>query len=413
MTQSPPPDASPETPTPGDIEAALSDLRAQIAAPPAPDAGLVHEAEPRSGGWTGTAALLVMSAMLGAGAATFAPPLLGMAPQGQEDARRRIGDLETRIGQLAAGQSGEAAAQSYADLRAHVDGLDVRLRALEADSGGAEREDRTAALAAVETALGDLKSRVAALEARPETPAPTPQPQPQIQPTPAPQPPVPDMSGEVAALKSALAELSSRLGRLEQTAPAGDLIASLDGRLTALEAADPGRASRQAALALIVARLGDAAGAGRPFRAELAALTSAAPAVDVSAFAAYADKGLPTVPVLAAGLEAIDGAVREGADFDRGGDWWDRFWRGFGRLITVREDGLADGREPEDHLARAHYHAGRGDLSNAAAEMDQLSGAARGAAVLWLADAKARLSLDEALTRLTDTILGDLARPAP
>ena len=105
--------------------------------------------------------------------------------------------------------------------------------------------------------------------------------------------------------------------------------------------------------------------------------------------------------------------MRDGADYDRGGDWFDRFWRGLGRLITVRQDGLAEGMEPEDHLARAEYHAGRGDLANAYAEMDRLTGAARGAAAPWIAQAGARLALDTALAKLTDAILADLARPAP
>lgn len=386
---------APETPTPGDIEAALSELRARIstpepAAPPPPD-------EPRGGAWAGTMALLLGAALLGGLTAGFLPTLLGMAPQGQEDARRRIGDLETRLGQLAAGQSGEAAAQSFADLKARLDGLEVRLRALEAAEAAAPAVDLTP----LRQDLSALAERVAALEGRPDA---------------APQPVAPmepDTRAELGALRQTVQDLAERTGRLERVAPAGDLIASLDGRLSALEAADPGRASRQAALALIVARLGAAAAEGRPFAAELAALKAASPATDISPFAPYAERGLPTVSALADGLEAIDGAVREGADFDRGGDWFDRTWRGFGRLVTVHEDGLADGMEPEDHLARARYHARRGDLANAHAEMDALSGAARGAAADWLAKAGARLALDKALDAATAKILADLARGAP
>ncbi len=402
--------ALPETPTPGDIEAALSDLRAQISAPPPEPSRPAPPLPPRppSSGWMGTAALALTAALLGGGAASFLPGLVGATPQNEDDARRRIDALESRIGQLAAGQSGEAAAQSFADLKSHLDGMEVRLRALEAASvqtgnQTGSTDEAPARLAAAEATLSSLTQRLAALEARLAA----------IPSAPQAAVPSPETSGEIAALKSALADLSARLGTLENVAPAGDLIASIDGRVSALESADPGRASRQAALALIVARLSGAAAEGQPFTAELAALKSAAPAVDVSPFEPYAGKGLPTVASLAAQLNTIDSAVREGADFDRGGDWLDRMWRGFGRLVTVHEDGLAEGMEPEDHLARAEYHAGRGDLSNAYAEMDQLSGSARGAAVLWLKEAGARLALDAALGQLTQTILADLARPQP
>ncbi len=409
MTNPDNPEPPPETPTPGDIEAALSDLRAQLSAPaapapPEPEPAAPAEARPASR--TGTAALLLVAALVGGGVATVIPGVLGLAQGGDDEDQRRIEALEGRVGQMATGQSDTVAAQTFADLKANLDGLDVRLRALEQASAGAPANgDSGAEIAAAQVALNALAERVAGLERRlTETVQPTPQ---------VPSAPSPEVTSEIAALKAALSDVSARLGTLERVAPAGDLIASIDGRVSALEAADPGRASRQAALALIVARLSGTAAAGRPFAAELAALRSAAPAVDVSAFAQYADKGLPTVARLAEQLSEIDGAVRDGADFDRGGDWFDRVWRSFGRLITVHEDGLADGREPEDHLARAQYHAGRGDLSNARAEMDQLSGAARGAAAMWLADAGARLALDTALDELTAKILSDLARPAP
>ena len=281
-------------------------------------------------------------------------------------------------------------------------------RALEQESAR-EATGNDAAVAALQAALDAISERIGALEAQAAEAAAAPQP------TPAPAAPeTPQAIAEdIAALRSALSGLATRIGALEQAAPAGDLIASLDGRVGALEAADPGRASRQAALALIVARLGAAAASGRPFEAELAALKAAAPAADIAAFSPYAARGLPSVAALGERLKALDGAVRDGADSGRGGRWRDRAWRGVGRLVTVHRDGLADGTAPEDHLARAQYHAARGDLDYAHAEMDRLSGAARGAAASWLAEAGARLALDAAVARLTETILADLARPAP
>ncbi|MFT3810424.1 MAG: mitofilin family membrane protein [Micropepsaceae bacterium] len=406
-------DTPPEAPTPGDIEAALSDLRVQIGAPEAPPLPPPPPVVQRRGpGWGASLALMLAAGVAGGVGASF----LGSGPAAvrsqtpDNGAEARIAALEDRLSRLPEKAGVDPAALS--DLAADIEGLNVRVRALEAAEAAqptpgvtppAGAGPETAALTA---ALADLMSRMDALETRlnalPATPAMPLEPQAD-----------PQIAADIAALKMGLAELVTRLASLEQAAPASELIASLDGRLSALEDADPGRASRQAALALIVARLGAAADEGRPFTAELTALKAAAPATDTSAFEAYAAKGLPTVRALAEGLEAIDGAVRDAADYERGGDFFDRLWRGIGRLVTVRVDGLAEGREPEDHLARAQYHAGRGDLNYAYAEMDALTGAPRGAAAVWLADAKARLALDAGLNDLTARILADLARPAP
>ena len=397
-------DPAPEAPTPGDIEAALSDLRAQIGAPePAPAPPPPPQVQRRGPGWGASLALMLAAGVaggMGARYLTGSPPVRSQLPD--SGAEQRIAALEERL------KSGSGASQvdeaAISDLRAAIDGIDVRLRAIEAEAAKPPvAADGGADLTAIQASLTDLATRIAVLESQASTPSP-------VIPPPVPDP---DIANDITRLKAGLADLAARLGTLESSAPASDLIASLDGRITALEDADPGRASRQAALALIVARLGAAAAEGRPFATELAALREAAPATDMSAFQTYAAKGLPTVRALADALEAIDGPVRDAADYERGGDFFDRAWRGLGRLITVRTDGLADGREPEDHLARAQYHVKRGDLGYAYAEMDALTGAPRGAAAVWLADAKARLALDAALSDLTTRILADLARPAP
>ncbi len=407
-------DTPPEAPTPGDIEAALSDLRAQIGAPEAPPVPPPPPVIQRRGpGWGASLALMLAAGVAGGVGASFLGPKPAAVRNQTPDngAEGRIAALEDRIANLPAPAPGLDEA-TVSDLRADIEGLNVRLRALEAAEAATPAPTATPEAGggidtgAMTAALADLATRLSALEARldalPATPAAPTQPQPD-----------PQVAADIAALKSGLTELGARLGTLEQAAPASELIASLDGRVTALEDADPGRASRQAALALIIGRLGDAAADGRPFAAELQALKAAAPATDVSAFEPYAEKGLPTIRALADALDAIDAEVRDAADYDRGGDFFDRLWRGIGGLITVRVDGLAEGREPEDHLARAQYHAKRGDLNYAYAEMDALTGSPRGAASVWLADAKARLALDTALNDLTSRILTDLARPAP
>jgi hypothetical protein len=410
--------------TPDDIEAALQDVRAGLAVPP-PDTTPESQPEPpgdsRRRDWLGTAALLLAAAFLGGAAALFLPGLSGLAGTGNEDARRRIGELEKRVGQLATGDAAAAAARTFRDLATRLDGIETRVRALEATSGRAAatvpESEVTGRLAALDAGLADLRTRLATLEQRSAEPtAPLPPP-----PAPAPAPvPAPDtaaladLRSQIDALGRDLAGLAQRLAGVESALPAPEIVPALDRRISELENADPGRAARNAALALAVSRLAEALGDGRPFAAELAALQSVAPAaLDTTAFAAYAQTGLPTLTRFAARLAALAPAIRAAADEDRGGDWIDRLWRGLGGLVTIRSASEPQGDTPEERLDRAERRLAEGDLAAAAGELAWLWGRAREAARDWLVLAEARLAADAAVAALTDTILRELARPLP
>ena len=417
----------PPSATPGDIEAALENVRAGIAVPPPPPIVEPSRREDgRRGDWLGLGALLIAAAVLGGAIALFLPVFTGLNLGGNEDARRRLGELETRIGQLAAGGSNDAAEQSFRDLSTRLEGIEIRVRALEATAGNtappppaAPDPALTDHVASLDTALGDLRTRfetleqtVAGLAAAPPPAAPPP-----VAPVPAPASPVDtaalaDLVARVDALGSELAAVTQRLAALEAATPAQEIVAALDRRISELENADPGRAGRNAALALTVSRLGEAVASGRPFAAELAALKQVAPAtLDLAPFEAAATTGLPTVQRLAAQLQALDPAIRAGMDEDRGGDWLDRPWRGLGGLVTVRTAGEPAGDAPEDRLDRARRRLDEGDLRAAAGELDWLWGHARLAAQGWIDLAKTRIALDDALAALTLAILEDLSRP--
>ena len=410
--------------TPDEIEAALQDVRAGLAAGQVPHAPPARHEEGRRSDWLGVGAFMVAAAFLGGAAALFLPGLTGIQVNGADDARERIGALEDRIGRMAAGSSNGAAADSYRDLASRLDGLDVRVRALEATAGAAgptaapspESPETETRIAALDSALADFGTRLEAVEQGLAQLAAAPPPAPAM---PAPAAPAPDAAAlaglvaEVQTLSSQLGDLATRLGAVETALPAPDLVAALDRRLSDLENADPGRAARNAALALAVSRLADAVASGRPFAAELAALSAAAPALDLAPFEPYAGTGLPTLRRLAEQLEALDPAIRAGADEDRGGDWLDWLWRGLTGLVTVRSSGEPLGDEPEDRLERARLRLADGDLAAAAGEIEWLWGRARAAADPWLASANARLALDRALAGLTAEILQDLSRPAP
>ncbi|BCW87216.1 hypothetical protein sos41_03430 [Alphaproteobacteria bacterium SO-S41] len=419
----------PPSATPGDIEAALENVRAGIAVPPPPPIVEPSRREDgRKGDWLGLGALLVAAAVLGGAIALFLPVFTGLNLGGNEDARRRIGELETRIGQLAAGGSNDAAEQSFRDLSTRLEGVEVRVRALEATAGNtappppaAPDPALTDHVAALDSALGELRTRFEALEQTVAglAAAPPPAAPPPVAPVPAPVPSVDtaalaDLVARVDALGSELAAVTQRLAALETATPAQaqEIVTALDRRISELENADPGRAGRNAALALTVSRLGEAVASGRPFTAELAALKQVAPAtLDLTPFEAASATGMPTVQRLAAQLEALDPAIRAGMDEDRGGDWLDRLWRGLGGLVTVRTTGEPAGDTPEDRLDRARLRLAEGDLRAAAGELDWLWGQARVAAQGWIDLAKTRIALDDALAALTLAILEDLSRP--
>ena len=429
--------------TPEDIEAALQSVRDGLKPQPpsvdapAPETPLPEPpppGRPRRRDWLGTTALMAMAALIGGAAASFAPLLTGLSATGQEDTQRRFSELESRVRQLAAGASPAAESRrALRDIANKIEGLEVRVRALEATAAVApalaDPAQPDAALAgrveAVEGALAALKAELdevtqkiaAASEAPPAAPAAAPAPvnadAAQLAELAA---QITQFSLAVQDLSGTVEELRQRVQAMESTPPAAtaDQVAALKGRVAALEEAAPDDSARQAALAAIVGRMASAAAEGRPFKAELDALKKVAPeGFDAAPFEARAATGVPTAAALSARLAALDGAIRAGASADRGGDWLDDLARDMAGLVTVRRLDEPQGDAPEDRLDRARSRAGAGDLASAADELDGLQGQARAAAAEWIDMARARVALDAAIADLNASILGDLTRERP
>jgi len=71
------------------------------------------------------------------------------------------------------------------------------------------------------------------------------------------------------------------------------------------------------------------------------------------------------------------------------------------RLVTVRPAGSqAEGDSVDARVARAEASLNDGDLAAAVTELDQLEGEPAQAAADWLAQAKARLAAEQAVTQL-------------
>ncbi|MBL8708549.1 MAG: uroporphyrinogen-III synthase [Rhodospirillaceae bacterium] len=352
------------------------------------------------------------------------------------EARRRIealqseittwkSELETATGQSAAAQT---ATIDLAPLEGRLEALEARLASLSAElaqitatagpseTAGAAGGDSVATPPTDTDAMAALAARFAALEAklgaldRLAAEAATQQ-------------------AEIDAAKARLADLGtldSRLKSLEETA------ASLGSDFTAL-AEDQGETAlqrqRAAALVLMVGQLRASLGTDKPFEAELAALEDLARADgDLAARMApildplrpSAAAGVPTLTQLQAELPAT--AIAQAATADAAGaaigaeaNWLQQTLNRLSELITVRPVGDVAGEGALAALARAEARLAAGNLADAVAEIDTLSGQAADIAAPWRARASARLAADTAAVQLATfsaEALVPLAAPA-
>ena len=117
---------------------------------------------------------------------------------------------------------------------------------------------------------------------------------------------------------------------------------------------------------------------------------------------AASKKRIPLSPLV---LEALTAPSRFG-DESR----WQKIWAEISSLILVRRTGDIEGEDLEARLARAEVRLGEGDLAAAVAEIGAIKDAARTPLEDWLADARTRLEVTEAATRL-ELLIDESARP--
>jgi len=284
--------------------------------------------------------------------------------------------------------------------------------------------------AAASVALPRLEQRIGVLETKP-----------------APMPPeFGEMRRQIATLVAGIADLTTRLERLEsagqaQTADLTAKLAALDrsvraqqsaatelaNRVQDIEQAGQSRASDMTdiGLALALLQIRNAVEAGRPFAAEFAAFSALAnarpeiaaaaaplaePAITGTAGRAVLAKGLRELgPKIATARPAADAAVATGAE--RG--WGDAVLDRLRGLVTIRR--VEDAR-PHEEVAAALRAAERaiagGDLSQAVGAVEKLQGAPAEAAAPWLRMARQRLAVEEALQRVEMLLTARLGDPA-
>jgi hypothetical protein len=227
-----------------------------------------------------------------------------------------------------------------------------------------------------------------------------------------------DLQKEVEALKA-------KLGALAEAHLAGDTsdlapqLTTLDQRIAKLEATLPelstaldrsSASAKSGAAAIAFANLRNAITAGRPYAAEFAALKSLIPDLgDLGALPSHAETGIPTEAALADALTKLAEASAAPPPAPAQTSILDSMMASAKSAISIRRIGAdATGDEPAAVLARAEAALNQGDLAAAIKEVESLPAQERDPFAGWLADAQARASANDTLSKLESTVLVSL-----
>lgn len=317
--------------------------------------------------WGALAAILVIAALVVGGVATW--------PQWKD----RV--ISTRVeAPPPAAAPPVAAPPATEDLRAELQALRARVDELESRPATA---DAPTDMGPLSDRLAQVEGAVQGLQAQPQVPA---------------------------RLVQEVETLAAQVAELRKTAADSSAVLRLADRLDRVEAELRDLQSRRtsaSALLLAVGLLREAVNHAMPFEAELRAVRTLAPqdaelAQALEDLKPRAAAGIPTRMVLAERFQALAPALVRSDLMPSGQSWWRDTVNRLSSLLTVRrEDGEAAGTSPAAVVARTEAALRRSDLAGAVAQAEALSGSAAETVAPWLADARARLAADKALSTLT------------
>jgi len=246
--------------------------------------------------------------------------------------------------------------------------------------------------------LRALESRVIGLEARPAAP-------------------------DLRPLIERIAALEARPAGPDSAASSPDFV-RLAGRLALVETAVAEAARRRAegaqpqrppaaAFVLAVTQLREAMRRAAPYAGELESVKALAgddppTAEPIKTLEPRAARGVPTEESLVARFDPVTLQIVR-ADRAPAGNVADRALSRLTELVSVRRIGDTDAATTDGILARAETRLRGGDLAGAVDALAQLQGPAAAPAAEWLADARARLAADAALSRLTNVGVARIA----
>lgn len=298
------------------------------------------------------------------------------APAGDESAAA-LGEVQARLAELEQ-RAGEAGAGSGADveaLRGELGALSEQLQSL----AGAVPVD----LSGVEAGIAELRQQTTQLSQR-----------------------VADAADaeRVAAIETALQELRGEIASLEE----------LRNQTAAVEAAlkEMRAPVEQAALlgpAVVADALAASLESGRPFASELDALrTVGLDPEAIAGLAPHAEAGLPTLAELQSGFEAAAASITLGTPIPEGAGTFDRLLTSARGLVEVRPADPVEGGDPAAVISRIRAALAAGDIDTALSEWSALPQDARAATADWAAQAEARRDADALVARLRSDALSRL-----
>ncbi len=377
--------------------------------------------------------LLVLAALSGGLIAVYWPWLQNASESSVTS--DKLGELETRVDQIAAGHAPKAAAAAFIDerrdlaaMKTRLDADEARLTSIEKATGQIDDVDLSALKTGIDkntTGLAQLSDRVGRLETTPGAArgngpsgaSLSAQSLAQLR---------KDLGDRTQALNDSLGKLAARTAALEKNAPPADLAGRLDGfalksgeaalelRIGKLEDQDMAGVMKRAASVLALADLMRASSSAEPFSSELGALKALVPqAPEVTDLSRYAATGVPTRTMLADRFSHDASAIVAAQRLGEARTWTERLWSNLLNLVSIRRVGDVPGDDAQARVARAEVDLHVGDLDRAVSEVSALKGSARAAASGWLSEAEGRLSIERDARLLSTRVVASLTVPQP
>lgn len=279
-------------------------------------------------------------------------------------------------------QAGFPATQSGFDvknLRAELAAANVRLSQLEAKP---TQPAGTVAAKSDDGRLAALEQGLRAIQTQPSVPA--------------------SLVSEVETLSKQVAELRKTAADAATLLRLADRLDQADAAIRDLQA----HRSSAAALLLATSQLREALNLGLVFDAELRAVKilagdDAEAARALEPLKERAAAGIAPRAALADRFDTLAPALLRAEILPESDGWWRRVMDRLLSLVTIRrEDGTAAGSSTAAIVARTQADLTRGDLAAATQEAATLTGGPAQLAAPWLAEAKARLAADKAVSEL-------------
>lgn len=266
------------------------------------------------------------------------------------------------------------------------------------------QSDQTAALGALDSKIAGIADRLSALEAAPPPAAPDLSALDALEQRLAAIEAMPtDGTGTSPALAAKIAELEQRLASVASSdtsalqAQLTDALARLDTAEAAATAqtAEAEAATEAARRAQALDALGAAIADGRPFAAELDALSDETLSAALGPIAAA---GVPTLAALQADFpDAAREALRIARDTNAEDGWSDRLVDFLAAQTGARPVTPLDGETPEAILSRAEFALSEARVADALAELAPLDPAVKAPLDAWIAAATAHVTATSAL----------------